>query len=430
MLKSLFGDLESSFSVDERPALPTPLDSHADGPSARADSQDNSVALVTRQKTKVQKLVHTTQHLEARSDGRLLNRVDQDLYLHGSPIAAMRRHLANTLPAEGSRLITLLDPAQRWAGDLIRALSDATGEPIQRVNVRDHATHRIMASVERTVIPRRGDSTLKLYRADLQNAASNDALPQDSLGTTLALMECSDMACVVLPVTPPASCDHTPRVDLLALNRLLGNLSQAVHAASWRCPALVFVMPIVDLEAAQRIRAVHWPVGLQIDHLDDTQVAASQRWNAILSAWDRHDLTLLTTPTPANLEAIEEARAIGRQLRQLMGTSGLMGAAVADVGTGQLIAGESHRADIDLAHASQVLAPLVRAHVQAFDELGRQASLEEFVTVAGQVQFVVRPLAAKRPGNGLWFMFAQLDRAHANLSLARLKVAEAQRNLG
>jgi hypothetical protein len=400
MLKSLFGDLESTF------------DSTVD--------QSEAVALVTTARSATRKRqVHTTRHLEAGTDGRLLNRVDEDLYLHGSPLAAMRRHLANTLPAEGSRLITLLDPAARWAADLVRALSDATGQPIQRVNVRDHATHSVLASIERTVIPRRGDDTLKLYHASSQG----------SLDASLVLMERSDMACVVVPMLPVTP-DERAMPDQAALDALLVSLAQAVQAPTWRCPALAFVMPRDEVEAARRIRAVHWPKSLQLDFVDDGHAVASQRWNAILSAWDRHDLTLLTTPTPANLQAIEEARAIGRQLRQLMGTSGLLGAAVADASTGQLIAGESHRADIDLAHASLVLAPVVRAHVQAYDELGHNPPLEEIITVAGPVQFVVRPLIAQRPGQGLWFMFAQLDRAHANLSLARLKVAEAQRNLG
>src|SRR5262245_4300549 len=96
-------------------------------------------------------------------DGRMLDRHQQDLFVTGSPAAAMRAHLTHTQPANEVRTITLLDPTRLWAPGVIKALSDATGQPVEKLHLREQATLRVLATLERTVVPRRGDATLKIY---------------------------------------------------------------------------------------------------------------------------------------------------------------------------------------------------------------------------------------------------------------------------
>lgn len=350
----------------------------------------------------------------ARDDGSLRETWEQNLYVSGSPAQAMREHLARTLPQEGSRILTLADPTGTWAPRIIQALSDATGQPIQRLAVRDQATHRELAWLERTLIPRRGDTTLKLYHAGLASRPLDASAPDDSDQAPFVLMEHSDLSVVMVGTADPAHLDS-----------LLARLLLATQALSWRCPALAFVVPSGILTIAQRIRDVDWPDDVTVDLIDDTFTTPSQAWNAVLGAWDRHDVSLVPAQTLERIEAVEEARAIGRQLRQLMGTAGIVGAAVADAQTGLLVAGESHRAEVDLARAAAALAVTVRAHHHANEALGHARPVEEIIVTAAAHQYVVRPL----PSRGAMFMFALLDRAHSNLTLARLKVSEAQRNL-
>ena len=95
-------------------------------------------------------------------DGRMLDRHQQDLFVTGSPAQAMREHLASAKHGADVRTITLLDPARLWAPGVVKALSDATGQPVERLHLREQATLRILATLERTVVPRRGDATLKI----------------------------------------------------------------------------------------------------------------------------------------------------------------------------------------------------------------------------------------------------------------------------
>ena len=80
----------------------------------------------------------------------------------------------------------------------------------------------------------------------------------------------------------------------------------------------------------------------------------------------------------------------------------------------------------DVKRAAAALAPVLRAHRKAHEDMGMVGSLEEFSVAAGNAHHLVRPLA-RRPQQ---FLFARLERQHANLALLRFKLAEAERSLG
>jgi hypothetical protein len=404
MLKSLFGELAGLSEDDRRrrvtdvdvepaaPAVKPPLPSHLFMPTALEESRQSTTA----------------------DDGRLLNKLQQDLYVSGSPARAIREHLAKSPHNEQARVITLMDPAHAWAPAVIRALAEATGQPIQQLNIRDHASHTVMASLQRTEIPRRGDTSLKLYHADVPRVEGERAPDDDSHLTPFVLMESSDMAAIIVSQSPMADLD-----DLLA------KLARATQAPSWRCPTLVFMLTPISLDVGERILNVDWPADVLVEIIDEPFASPSGVWNALLGAWDRHDVALIPPLTVERMEAAEEARAIGRQLRQLMHTAGVVGCAVADVNTTLLVAGESHEPTVNLPRAAAALAPTILAHQQAALAMKATAPVEEIIVCVGPHQYVVRPL--QRRSN--LFMFAQLDRANSNLTLARLQVAEAQRNL-
>jgi hypothetical protein len=376
VLKSLFGDLTA-----------TPLKAGGPMPAFAATAV----------------LESTDTHLS--DDGRMVDRHQQDLFVTGSPAQAMREHLATAQPGADVRTITLLDPSRLWAPGVIKALSDATGQPVERLHLREQATLRILATLERTVVPRRGQASLKIYHADLRVTEG------ESLRVPFVLMERSQMAAVI--VGPMQG----PEVEAMLLA-----LHTAVREPSWRCDSLLFLLPPNGAWIASKIAGLDWPRTVQVEVLDEPLIGTSSVWNALLAAWDRQH----SPSEPAADAAALEARAIARQLRSLMHTDGVLGCALVDATDGDLLAGESRDAGSDLARAAAALAPVLRAHRQASTAMSLPGTLDEIAVVNGSVCHLIRPLS-RRPSQ---FLFARIDRSHANLALLKFKLAEAERNLG
>lgn len=338
-------------------------------------------------------------------DGRMLDRHQQDLFVSGSPAEAMRAHLSQATHAADVRTITLLDPARLWAPGVVKALSDATGQPVERLHLRDQATLQVLATLERTVVPRRGDATLKIYHADLQVAEG------ENLAIPFVLMERSQMAAVIVGPMVPAE-----------VEAMLAALRTAVRQITWRCESLLFLLPPNQLWIASRIAALDWPPSLHVEVIDEPLTGTSSVWNALLAAWDRQQ----GLPEQGTDPAAIDARNVARQLRMLTMTDGVLGCALVDANDGDLLAGESKSGNVDLARAAAALAPLLRAHRKAHEDMGLQGTLEEFTVAAGTCYHLVRPLI-RRPHQ---FLFARLERTHANLALLKFKLSEAERNLG
>ena len=337
-------------------------------------------------------------------DGRMVDRHQQDLFVTGSPAQAMRAHLARTQSATDVHTITLLDPSHLWAPGVVKALSDATGQPVERLHLREQATLRILATLERTVVPRRGETTLKIYHADLRAAEG------ESLRVPLVLMERSQMAAVI--VGPMAAPD---------IDAMLQALLASSREPNWSCPALLFLLPPSGDWIAHKVDALDWPHALRIEVLSEPLIGTSSVWNALLAAWDR----LHGPAAPPSVPAALEARGIARHLRTLMQADGVLGCALVDAADGELLAGESRDASIDLARAAAARTPVLRSHLQASAAMGLQGSVSEVTVLNGSICHVLRPLQ-RRPGQ---FLFARIDRSHANLALLKFKLAEVERNL-
>ncbi len=348
------------------------------------------------------------------STDRGVDPFQQDLFVSGSPAQAMRSHLAKLPPDEGHHVVTLLDTHHHLAPRLIQNLSEATGHPVQRLNIRHHASQHVMATLERVVVPRRGDASLKLYHADVPPWQGERAPEDDSPSMPMVLMESSSLAAVVVAPMPAADLD-----DMLA------KLAAATQSTHWRCPTLLFVLSPETAWAEARIRDTEWPGDVQVDVVDEPSPSPARTWNALLMAWDRHDLSLVPDQTLTRMQVLEQGRIMGRELRNLMGTPGILGCAVAECQSGTLVVGESHDASLDLRQVSAALASTLRGHQDGWQRLDGAAPLDEIVLCAGTDQFVVRP--GKRLPE--FFLFAKIDPARSNLTLARLKIADAHRAL-
>ncbi len=173
-----------------------------------------------------------------------------DVVVDDSPAEAIRAHFAAHRQdlQRASQMVTLLDPSRLWASQVLHALGDAAGQPVQRLNVRERASLRTLAVIERTLVPRRDADALRVYHADIRGGASAAGVAPEEI--TSALAEGSQLTAVIVGAMQP----H-------ALVVLLRGLLQASHQPTWRCPHLVFILPPGAAALRQRILAQDWPAG-------------------------------------------------------------------------------------------------------------------------------------------------------------------------
>ncbi len=183
MLTSLFGDLEAR--ARQRPSRPT-----SKTPRSIGGSQDFAA-------TAIMESIAT----EVNERGQIIDRHVSDLVVTGSPAQAIREHFAATRAdlETATSMITLLDPVGVWASSVIKALSDAGGRPIERLHLREQTTLRTLAMIERTMLVRRQEDTLRIFHADVRAPGPENAeIP-------VALMERSQMTAVIIgPMQPHA----------------------------------------------------------------------------------------------------------------------------------------------------------------------------------------------------------------------------------
>ena len=250
MLTSLFGDLGSPKEPDGKKR-------------AGAVEPDTGFAATT---------IMESTDTEVNARGQMIDRHSRDLVVSGSPAQAIRDHFADTRADLGTAtsLLTLLDPAGAWASAVIKALSDAGGRPIERLHLREHATLRTLATIERTTLVRRHEDTLRIYHADVRAPGIENAeIP-------FALMERSQMTTVIIgPMQPHA------------IDALLDSLHAAAMLPTWRCPNLLFMLPPSAVWIANKVSAVPWPSRLHVHVLSESMTGASSVWNAMLGMWNQ-----------------------------------------------------------------------------------------------------------------------------------------------
>lgn len=448
MLTSLFGDLEDPA---RRRAAGTP-DGAEPGPATRpgADAPGSGFAATT--------IAQTVQSAPG-TDGRMVDRHLTELVVSGSPAAAIREHLSTSradLDA-AARMITLVDPTGVWAGAVVKTLSDATGRPVERLNLREPGTLRLLATVERTVLMRRQVEPLKVWHAEARAPGRAHA------DIALALAERSHLTAVVVGPLPPHGVDE-----------LLQGLDEAAHAPGWHCPELLFLLPPDAAWVVQKVRAVSWPAGTRVVCVDEPLVSATAVWNAVLGVWNKvkhasspgagamlpgfgdfpikvadlpgsgTDTRYGTTdlgrfedapghhapaggapPTIRPAPALDRLRA-QQQLIELAAHEGVLAVALVDSRAGTLVASE-HRGEtsMDLGAAAVAAAHAARAQRQMTRALGLPDRIEESVVLASHHQIVTRRLAH----HGDLALVAVLRRTGGVLAQMRFRLSEAERAL-
>lgn len=389
---------------------------------------------------------------EVNDRGQIVDRHLQDLFVTGSPAQAMRDHFASQRSEldTAARMITLYDPARMWAGSVVKALSDASGQPIERLHLRDQATLATLAMIERTTLPRRLEDTLKIYYADVRTEG------RESAAIPFALMERSHLTAVIIGPLHPATIDS-----------MLSMFYAATQSPSWRCPTLLFMLPVGAVWIANKVNAVTWPKRLQVQVVSEPLTSSSAVWNALLAQWDRvksmpgweaemahadpvtsgefpikvADLSSeegpddapegTPLPQPQVIEVQTAPRAIDPEranlvLPELMHIEGMLGCAIVNGSTGRVVVSEGSQADLELAAVAA--SEVMRAHRRALRDFGHHHAgehVDEVLVTVGNRYHVMRTVTAHNE----YFVLALLDKLRSNLAMARFRIMEAQQSL-
>ncbi len=433
MLTSLFGDLRASRDAKAK---------------SSSDFEDTQVVAGSSDfaATAIMESIAT----EVNDRGQIIDRHVSDLVVTGSPAQAIRDHFAATRAdlETATSMITLLDPVGVWASAVVKALSDAGGRPIEKLHLREQSTLRTIAMIERTMLVRRQEDTLRVFHADVRAPGPENAeIP-------VALMERSQMTAVIIgPMQPHA------------IDALLASLRLATSLPTWRCPHLLFQLPPNANWINAKVESIDWPERLHVHIVSEPMTGASSVWNAMLNVWIEAKLqpgwdpaavppmlgtsdfpikvgelegsadTAARTTTPGSLTSdaaetparpvLDAAR--GRQaLSSLLKLDGLLGCALVDSASGLVLAHETRdpqSLDMELAAAS--CAQVLGAHRDAARAMGLGDPIDEVITTAGSRHVLIRALQRHAD----LVLVALLEKHRTNLALARFQLLEVERSL-
>jgi hypothetical protein len=330
-----------------------------------------------------------------------------DVFVSGSPAHAIRDHFTTSRADLGQApaMITLLDPSRLWAPAVVKALSDASGQPVEKLHLRERGTLRTLAVVERTAVPRRTGGPLKIYHADVRASGHE----HDEIVNALA--ERSQMTAVIVGALQ----EH-------AVDAMLRSLLEATQQPDWHCPWLVFLLPPGAAMLRHRVLSQQWPSRVRATALAETLNGASTVWNTVLSAWEACANAPTFSPSaPGHL--VDDA-SLSKALFSIVRTEGVIASGVVDLTTGDLVAHDSRDSlSFDLAARARRLTAARRVFCGQADSA--QASEELMVTQGARIEL----LRAVQSGHGRFGMVLVMDRRLANLPLIRFKLTQAEKHL-
>jgi predicted regulator of Ras-like GTPase activity (Roadblock/LC7/MglB family) len=107
-------------------------------------------------------------------------------------------------------------------------------------------------------------------------------------------------------------------------------------------------------------------------------------------------------------------------LKELLRVDGAMCAALVDANSGMMLGSAGSGLDLELAAAGNT--EVVRAKLRTMKNLGLNDAIEDILISLSKQYHIIRPVQAK-PGI---FMYLVLDRAKANLAMARRACQETE----
>ncbi len=114
---------------------------------------------------------------------------------------------------------------------------------------------------------------------------------------------------------------------------------------------------------------------------------------------------------------------LNETLAEILSIDGAVAASVVDSNSGMVLGEAGNGIDMEVAAAGNT--EVVRAKLKTMKALNLKDDIEDILITLGKQYHVIRPVASKE---GLFF-YVVLDRARANLALARRKVLDVEGSL-
>ena len=114
---------------------------------------------------------------------------------------------------------------------------------------------------------------------------------------------------------------------------------------------------------------------------------------------------------------------IDQSLQELMNVDGAIGCCIADCTSGMSLGTAGTTVDLELAAAG--ITQVVKAKMRTMKELGISGEIDDMLITLQDQFHVIRPTANHK---GL-FIYLVLDKARANLALARRKVNDVEASI-
>jgi len=114
---------------------------------------------------------------------------------------------------------------------------------------------------------------------------------------------------------------------------------------------------------------------------------------------------------------------IKTSLAELMAIDGAKGTCIVDYTSGLVLGKEGAGVDLDLAGAGN--AQVVKAKMETMKSLGIKGDIEDILITLESQLHIIRPSVS----NENLFVYLVLDKAKANLALARRKTADIEKEL-
>ncbi len=115
---------------------------------------------------------------------------------------------------------------------------------------------------------------------------------------------------------------------------------------------------------------------------------------------------------------------IKESLQSLAEIEGFIGACLTDSNSGMMMGAEGG-GTLNMETAAAGNTEVVRAKRKTIASLGLKDNIEDILITLGRQYHLIRPLATRE---GL-FIYLVLDKGRSNLALARLRLADAERDL-
>jgi hypothetical protein len=111
---------------------------------------------------------------------------------------------------------------------------------------------------------------------------------------------------------------------------------------------------------------------------------------------------------------------VNDSLKDILRTDGALCAALVDANSGMMLGSAGSGLDLELAAAGNT--EVVRAKLKTMKSLGLNDGIEDILITLGKQYHIIRPVQAKA---GI-FIYLVLDKARANLALARRACQETE----